>query len=1047
MKKQKRVWMYVLLAGILLLGNLFGVVLRTEAQGTYPQTNMFKDTYDIKGLQGAKDSNKNDFGGLSHSLSNINLDEAIFSPDSDYAKKGWAVTYEFEGEKFYFTPFPPGMQLVQMCNNSNMSVSAVFLVRWNDGSRDPYNNNTNFLIDEASRVPGHKFYAPNANLSTYGGRAIRAYWHYLMEMLESRGMHIDNFILGNEVNMPNHWHYSGSTDVNVVATKYADAFYYMYEAVRKHTDVSRCSISIDHSWTHNDEGRGIGAKYFLHTFHNRLAQHQSNVDWCVSAHLYPAILTDTRIWLHPYGLTTNSSNTAMVDGTNLSAMTNYIRDTFGSQHRVMLTEQGFTNNMGSEAQAASLAYTYYAAMYDPMVDCFLLNDVNSGYQLDFRINGTLAGTVYTKIGNGNAADQKWIADTCLPIIGAPSWAAIIPNWGEIQSITLNKNETLALNESKQLSVTVFPENLKNQTLLWTSSNPSAVTVDDKGTITAMGSGSATITVTAKFANHVSSSCTVTVKQLVEKVTLDKYNVILTPGRKEKLTATLLPEGTSNKSIVWTTTDPGVATVDAEGNIIAVGVGSALITASAQDGSGQSASCTITVKQPIEKVLMDKYTLTLFVGRKENLTATVSPENASDKSILWISTDEKVATVDANGKVTAVGVGTALITACSQDGSGQSGSCTVTVVQPVEKIEMSQYALTMVPGQKETLTATVLPDNAGNKAIIWTTTDETVANVDANGNVTAVGVGTALITACSQDGSGQSGSCTVTVAKPVESIILNAEKLELHLAETYTMKANVMPEDATNKAFVWISSNEKVATINEKGKIVIHDAGTSTITAVAQDGSGVVGSCILTVSVEEGNPFYDVASNKWYYKFALRAYNEDIMKGSGTHQNTGTVMFKPEEYISREQFVQMLYNREGKPEVEYESLFSDVPEQSSKHWYSNAIMWAAKNNLVSGYSNGKFGVGDKITREQVAVILKKYAAFKGYNVEFTKSADDLKQDFQDVTQISSWAVESMCWAVEYGVMSGKTGGWLSPLGNAQRVEAITMLINLLDAYKS
>jgi len=323
----------------------------------------------------------------------------------------------------------------------------------------------------------------------------------------------------------------------------------------------------------------------------------------------------------------------------------------------------------------------------------------------------------------------------------------------------------------------------------------------------------------------------------------------------------------------------------------------------------------------------------------------------------------------------------------------------------------------------------------------------VAIVDANGNVTAVGVGTALITACSLDGSGQSGSCTVTVTKPVESIILNAEKLELHLAETYTMKANVMPVDATNKSFVWVSSNTNVATINGNGKIVVHDAGTSTITAVAQDGSGVVGSCILTVSVEEGNPFYDVASNKWYYKFALRAYNEDIMKGSGTHQNTGTVMFKPEEYISREQFVQMLYNREGKPEVEYESLFSDVPEQSSKHWYSNAIMWAAKNNLVSGYSNGKFGVGDKITREQVAVILKKYAAFKGYNVEFTNSAEDLKLEFQDETQIRSWAVESMCWAVEYGVMSGKTGGWLSPLGNAQRVEAITMLINLLDAYKS
>lgn len=401
-----------------------------DISNNYPQVDMFSDSYNIKGMQGANSGSQSMYGGLSHSLINVQLDQAIFSPDSAYAKNGWVYAYEFEGETFYFTDYPTGMANVPKCNSSNMSVSVVFLLKWNDGSRDSYHNDTNFLIDEDSRVEGYTYYAPNADLSTYGGRAIRAYWHFLMEFLEKEGYHIDNFILGNEVNMPNHWHYSGSTDVSVVAAKYADAFYYMYEAVREYTDVSRCSISIDHSWNHNDEGRGIGARTFLHVFHNRLAQHSSKVDWCVSAHLYPSILYETRIWHHIYGLTTNSSDTQMVDGTNLSAMTNYIRDTFGSEHRVMLTEQGFSNYYGSEAQAACLAYTYYAAMYDPMVDSFLINTENAGSMVDFRIDGTTAETVYTKIGNGNAEDAQWIADTCLPVIGVNSWEAIIPNYGK-----------------------------------------------------------------------------------------------------------------------------------------------------------------------------------------------------------------------------------------------------------------------------------------------------------------------------------------------------------------------------------------------------------------------------------------------------------------------------------------------------------------------------------------------------------------------------------------------------------------------------------------
>lgn len=423
MRMMKRVtrWLAALMVAVMVCGPALTV------SAAYPSKDWFNTTTNIKGMQGAE--NKSLYGGLDHTLCNVFLDDAIKEPDSKWATNGWIAPYEFEGEKFYFNTHPSGFWTVY--KGKDMSVSVVFLLRMRE---DEYGSDSTFLVDAGSRAGGYTYYAPNNDMSTYGGRAIRAYWHWLMERLESEGLHIDNFILGNEVNMPNQWHYSGSTngsgDAVNCATKYADTFYTMYSTIRKYSDVPRCSISLDHSWQNNNEGRGIAAKDFLHLFNDRLNQHASGVEWCVSTHLYPAQLFDTRIWYDPHNLAPNNTGARIVDGSNLWVMTNYIRDVFGSQHRVMLTEQGFTTNCGPEAQAACLAYTYYAAYYDPMVDCFLISTENAGGNLDFRIDGTLAEQVYTKICNGNAADQQWIADTCLPIIGVSSWEQIIPNFGQ-----------------------------------------------------------------------------------------------------------------------------------------------------------------------------------------------------------------------------------------------------------------------------------------------------------------------------------------------------------------------------------------------------------------------------------------------------------------------------------------------------------------------------------------------------------------------------------------------------------------------------------------
>ena len=161
---------------------------------------------------------------------------------------------------------------------------------------------------------------------------------------------------------------------------------------------------------------------------------------------------------------------------------------------------------------------------------------------------------------------------------------------------------------------------------------------------------------------------------------------------------------------------------------------------------------------VSSVSLNKTTLTLTEGESEVLNATVKPDNATDKTVAWSSSDASVAKVE-NGKVTAVKAGTATISAKAGD---KSATCTVTVnkkVVAVTSVTLNKTELTLTEGEAETLTATVKPDDATDKTVTWTTSDASIATVDANGKVTAVKAGTATITAKAGD---QSATCMVTV---------------------------------------------------------------------------------------------------------------------------------------------------------------------------------------------------------------------------------------------------------------------------------------------
>ena len=335
---------------------------------------------------------------------------------------------------------------------------------------------------------------------------------------------------------------------------------------------------------------------------------------------------------------------------------------------------------------------------------------------------------------------------------------------------------------------------------------------------------------------------------VTGVTLNKTSTSIQVGGTETLTATVSPKDAANKKVTWKSSNAAIASVDANGKVTGVKAGEATITVTTEDG-GKTATCKVTVSDKEIKVTgvkLNKSETSLLVGGNETLTATVLPEDATNQNVTWKSDKPEIATVDANGKFTAVKVGEATITVTTEDG-GKTATCKVTVSETsvaVTGVTLNKATLSLIAGASETLTATVAPADATNKKVTWKSSDAAVATVDTNGKVTAVKAGEATITVTTEDG-GKTATCKVTVKPNLVSEITLAA-LAIYVGESKAVTATVKPDDATNKALTWTSSDETVATVDATGKVTGKKIGTATITATAQDGSGVSGSCTVTV---------------------------------------------------------------------------------------------------------------------------------------------------------------------------------------------------------
>ena len=313
---------------------------------------------------------------------------------------------------------------------------------------------------------------------------------------------------------------------------------------------------------------------------------------------------------------------------------------------------------------------------------------------------------------------------------------------------------------------VCPPNADCKEVQWHSDNPSIASVNaSSGYIRANAVGITKIYATATDGSDCSDYLTVTVKNSVPvtSVTLNRSSLSLEEGQCASLSATVYPSNATNKNVTWTSSNKKVATVSG-GIVTAISAGSAKITATAADGSGKSASCTVYVTGDVlvSSITVSPSNITLSVGGSTFLTANVCPTNATNKCVTWSTDNPCVATVNPNsGLVTAQGAGTATIYATAQDGSGVYGTCNISVSYvPVKSVILSQNQKTLSVDEKTTLRATVCPSCASNKSVIWTSSDTSVATVGTyTGVVTAKSGGTATITARSVDG-GKADTCTI-----------------------------------------------------------------------------------------------------------------------------------------------------------------------------------------------------------------------------------------------------------------------------------------------
>lgn len=456
-----------------------------------------------------------------------------------------------------------------------------------------------------------------------------------------------------------------------------------------------------------------------------------------------------------------------------------------------------------------------------------------------------------KVGSNQTPTPGIVASSQVPYEGV-----------KVTGVSLNKETvSLELNKTCQLYATIVPESATNKTVAWSSRNTGIAAVSNDGLVTAKSLGNTVITAKTLDGGYT-ASCLVSVNTVpVTGITLNKTSLNLEIGKPVMLIPAITPDNATNKTVIWSSNNSSIASVDKFGIVTGKLAGTAKITATTVDGS-YKAACDITINGtgtniPVTGIKLNKSNASIEIGKALMLEAKVIPDNAADKKVIWYSYKPEVASVE-DGLVMAKSEGVTLIKATTEDG-GYTATCIVTVTKTsnsyvaVTGVKLNKALVILKQNQTEKLNAAVKPDNATNKNVTWSSSNKDIASIDSSGNVKANNVGIAVITVTTNDGN-YTDRCYILVEKcenaSVTGIRLNKTVLYLSVRKSEKLVAIIIPGNARDKYVTWTTSNKKIAVVTGDGKVTGIKSGFAIITAATRDGKKSA-KCIVFVNYKRG----------------------------------------------------------------------------------------------------------------------------------------------------------------------------------------------------
>ena len=589
-----------------------------------------------------------------------------------------------------------------------------------------------------------------------------------------------------------------------------------------------------------------------------------------------------------------------------------------------------------------------------------------------------------------------------------------------------------------------------------------------GTPTAADTSTFTVTATNASGSD-SKELTVTINPapiLVSSVTLNKSELSLYTGESETLTATVTPNDATNPNVTWSSDKPEVATVE-NGEVTAKAAGTATITATAADGSGKSANCKVTVTQSEYSISADTTAIdfgSAYTGYTQPAAQTVTITNTGNQSL----------TLNQPASTSNFEVGTLTKTVLA------AGEAATFTVQPEAGLAVGTYSDDITVSGTNNVNATISATftvrqySSGGGTPTKTPSQQAVDKIESAKDGSTVEIklstgSTKLDKEVFEELAGRDVTLEISLPGGVswtvngQDIPENTDLTDLDLG--VSMNTSTIPVSLINSVtgevgtvqFTLKHNGEFGFTMTLTAPVGVKNAGLwANLYHFDEDAGKMVYQTAALVD-EDGNvalPFdhasqyalvLDSKSHDLpFTDLAANAWYTDAVAYVYRHDlmaGYGENLFGPDDDLSRAQLCQIIYNMEGQPATSGSSVFTDVADGA---WYADAVTWAASQGIVGGYGNGLFGPEDNITREQLAAILYRYAQAKGYDTSVGENTNILS--YTDALEISEYAIPAMQWACGARVINGTgDGSTLTPQGQATRAQAAVMLMRFCENY--